>query len=96
MGRNKKHRHKHKINNIKLRKPKFAINKILFGNIKTENNRFEDISRNNNNLNNNSLFIDNNVSEINSVRSPKKEKKFKKLDLSFNWKKVQGKNINNN
>jgi len=96
LGRNKKHRHKHKINNIKLRKPKFAINKILFGNIKTENNRFEDISRNNNNLNNNSLFIDNNVSEINSVRSPKKEKKFKKLDLSFNWKKVQGKNINNN
>ena len=79
-----------KINNIKLAKPQFALNKITFGNIKTENNDSKDISRNNNNLNNYSLSIEN-LSEINSYKLPTKIKKYTKLNLSYNWSKVSGK-----
>ena len=92
----KKHKRKRKTANIKLAKPKFAFNKIIFSKIKTENNRIDDNSRNNNILNNNSLFTEINLSEINSNKSPRKKNKFKKLDLSYNWKKVPLTKINNN
>ena len=86
----KKHKIKHKTNNIKMAKPKFAINKITFNNIKTENSEINDISRNNNNLISNSLCTENS-SEINSNRLPSKKKKYKKLNLSYKFKKSQGK-----
>ena len=75
-------------------KPKFAINKISFK-IKTENNGIKDISRNNNNLNIYSLFTENS-SEIISNRLSTKINKYKKLDLSYSWKKPPEKENNHN
>ena len=88
-GKKKKHKIKHKTNNIKLAKPKFAINKIIFSNIITESSEIKDISRNSNNLYSNNLCTENS-SEINSNKLPTKKKKYKKLDLSYNFKKVSG------
>ena len=88
-GKKKKHKIKHKTNNLKLAKPKFAINKIIFSNIITESSEIKDISRNSNNLYSNNLCTENS-SEINSNKLPTKKKKYKKLDLSYNFKKVPG------